>query len=776
MPTWELHITGRVQGVGFRPHVYRLARTLGLRGEVCNGNDGVRIVFKGHSILAQELKERLLADSPPRAMITAHTLKRVAEREFADFSIVGSSDDGAPDLLVSPDFALCPECRYEISDSRNRRFGYAFTTCTNCGPRYALLDALPYDRERTTMAGFEQCPTCQSEYNDPTDRRYFSQTNSCADCGPCLRIYATNSGNESKAEESTQKVSSIISQAAQRLGQGKIVAVKGTGGYLLCCDARATAAVAELRRRKARPEKPFAVLFADQASVKSYARLSPAATEELTSAAAPIVLLPKGSSQSRHHELAPNLAPASHYLGAMLPNSALLALLAEDFAGPLVATSANLSGEPILSEGQEDRLNGLADYILTHNLPIVQPQDDSLVRFTAGAKRRIVLRRGRGLAPALLPPATDRQDPGRLAAIPDLLAMGADLKAGIGIRAHGRSYLSPYLGDLADYGSHERYRATLARLLQLTGAQPELIITDLHPAYFSGELGRSLAEERNLPVHTVQHHEAHFAALLGEHDLLGAAENILGVIWDGTGLGHDGQIWGGEFLRFDERDFRRVGHLPYFPHIGGDRMAREPRYAALALAGHLPAALPLLRAKFSAAELRNLLHLRSRPTLQTSSVGRLFDAVASLIGLRDVQDYEGQAATALEQLARQALADEPYLRAYAVDAWLSELLDDLEHTHPAVIAGRFHLTLAEWIHQIAEWEGVKAIACSGGVFQNALLVDLLEQHLGSAGYRLYFHEQLSPNDENLAYGQLIHYQCGLRPAAKPASHVLSYTG
>ena len=758
MPTWELHINGRVQGVGFRPFVYRHALRMGLRGTVANGADGVRVRFNASAGRAREVSKLLVEAPPPLAIVTDHRLQRLpGDQQFTKFRVIESDVNGTPDLLISPDFALCADCRKEIRDPEDRRYGYAFTTCTNCGPRFGIQTGLPYDRERTSMADFGTCPACTAEYHEPTHRRYYSQTNSCSDCGIQLRLLTRGSTADRDVN---------LSQVTEQLRAGLIVAIKNTGGYLLCCDARNQEVVAELRRRKARPAKPFAVLFPNLDSLHAEAVVSVGATNELQSPAAPIVLLPHKTGST----LARNICPGAAYLGAMLPNSPLLELLAGAFGGPLVATSGNRSGEPILSDGDEGELAGLADVVLTHTLPIVQPQDDSLVRITEENGRRIILRRARGLAPSVHPGTY--QNDGQ-----DLFAAGADIKGTVAINAKGRTYVSPYLGELSDYATQVRYRGTRDHLMRLLDCQPEVVLTDLHPGYASTQLGLDYAEEHQLATVAIQHHEAHFAALLGEHNLIkGDGAQVLGIVWDGMGYGYDGQLWGGEFLRYRKGRFERAAHLPYFPHFGGDKMATEPRYAAMALAGHLPVAQGCLREVFDPASYNNLLHLRSVAKMKTSSIGRVFDAVSCLLGLCAIQSYAGQAASLLEAAGRRGLSGQLQLNSYSRDTWLVELLKDFEQYGSDLPAARFHLTLIDWISQIARREGVTAVGFTGGCWQNALLVDLAEQRLG-AEYQLYFHETLSPNDENLAYGQLVHYALtSARQANKQQQYVSSYPG
>ncbi|MEM9835824.1 MAG: carbamoyltransferase HypF [Bacteroidota bacterium] len=733
--TWELHLSGRVQGVGFRPYVYRLALQYQLKGEVRNDPDGVRIHFNASTDQATAFTEDILDQLPRLAIVSEHLLREIEARYFEVFRIVASQRNRPPDLLISPDFALCNDCRDDITDPDNHRYGYAFTTCTNCGPRYAVMSGLPYDRAETTMAAFTMCETCLAEYQDPTNRRYHSQTNSCPDCGVQLRL----------TDAAGQKLPPDIPTVVRQLRAGNIIAVKATAGYLLCCAGNNAAAIATLRKRKVRPAKPFALLCADEEVISHYAQLSEAARAALRSPVGPIVLLPK----KEHHGLPENIAPTSAYFGVMLPNHPLLYLLATAAQMPLIATSANRSGEPIFTDGQEEELTYLADYVLSHNLPIAQAQDDSLLRITEVGRQKIWLRRGRGLAPAIHP--TLAQPAGE-----DLLATGADLKASFSLRARGRAYTSPFLGDLADWNTQRRYQSTLDQLLQLTDCTPQRILTDLHPAYFSHQLGYAFAEGKEIPVQAIQHHEAHFAAILGEHDLLDRAETVLGVVWDGTGYGHDGHIWGGEYFRFQAGRFHRVQHLPYFPHLGGDKMAREPRYAALAWAGELALAQEILRPQFSATEWRNLPIIRKRQRTLTSSMGRLFDAVASLLGISTRQDYEGQAASQLEGLARTAWEALPTIRPYAMDSFAEELIWDIGREPRALIALRFHLTLADWVFAVAREQGVSKIAFSGGCFQNGVLVDIL-QSSQPPDQQLFFHQELSPNDENISYGQLIHH-------------------
>lgn len=739
--SWLIHISGIVQGVGFRPRVYQLARRRGLRGEVSNGPEGVKVRFQAEVDMAEEFYREVLREKPPLAHITEHRLQRTEPATFDGFTIVASEAVGPRRLLFTPDYALCDACRAEMRDPQDRRHGYAFITCTQCGPRYSIIRDLPYDRPLTTMADFPLCPTCQAEYDDPLRRRHFSQTNSCPDCGITLRLY-------DRQQELLQgrDVAPFIQAVVQRWQRGEVIAVKGIGGYLLTCDARSAEAVATLRQRKQRPFKPLAVMYPRLSDLGAFS-LSPDESEALQSPVAPIVLLRPAAGL----DLAPGLAEELNAVGVMLPYAPLLQRLLDAWGGPIVATSGNLSHAPIAfrpAEGQA--LLSIADAVLSHERPIVLPQDDSVFRFAPQSRQRLILRRSRGLAPTYF--AGAQPPPERSA-----LAAGADLKACLGLTHQGNLYLSQYLGDLSHYDSQQNYQRTAEHLQRVLQAEPEVLLHDLHPGYHSHRLARAWAEARGLPTRGVQHHEAHFAAVLGENALLIQPEPVLGVVWDGTGYGHDGQIWGGEFFRYQAGELRRLAHLDYFPVLAGDKMAREPRLSAFAL---LPEAAAV-QAAFSPVEQQLYRQLRGKAQLQTSSMGRLFDAVAALLGLRQRQTYEGEAAMVLEATAARYLrhqSAQPYPGLGLVPQLLMQRLQEDLAAGAGVghLAARFHLTLVQWVAEVAEQHGLSRIAFSGGVFQNALLVDLLIERL-TPRFQLYFHQQLSPNDENIAFGQLMHW-------------------
>lgn len=749
----HLHIQGQVQGVGFRPFVYRLALEMELKGWVNNGVDGVHIEVGGKVDTIQHFAQRIVAEAPALARITAVHQQILPFRIFPDFRIIASESLSTPQLLLTPDFALCADCKSELHQVSNFRYNYAFITCTNCGPRYSIITGLPYDRHKTTMWNFQMCPTCQAEYDDPLNRRYYAQTNSCPTCGIQLQYV--------EVKNDTSENNEVALQAAiSALDAGKIVAVKGIGGFLLLADATNVQAIQTLRQRKQRPSKPFALLYPDLESLASDVIVSPQAGAALQSSVAPIVLLPLQAQPKSGVQVA-LLAPGLRRLGVMLPYAPLLELISTALGRPLVATSGNLSHTPIAYTNEQalERLSDIADGILLHNREIVMPQDDSVVAYTPRQQQKIVIRRSRGLAPTLLLPHFQPQN--------GLLAMGALLKSTFAFTHQNNLYLSQYLGDLEDFDTLQSYQLTLHRLLSTLEVEPTCILVDLHPAYASSQLGRDMAETLELPVVAVQHHLAHFGAVLAEHNLLEQAEPVLGVIWDGVGLGEDGQIWGGEFFVYHQKQFQRKNHFQYFPYFMGDKMAREPRLAAFAILGPDP----MLESKFSAAEWANYQVLwQKKQVVQTSSMGRIFDAVAALLGIMDVQTYEGEAALRLEELAWTYWQPEnPLPESYIFDSQIStqylllQIKADVEAGLPRnLIAFKFHFSLIGLIKTMAIAEQVQRIAFSGGVWQNGLLVDLALSQLN--GFQLYFHQEVSPNDEGVALGQVAVFELQVRPA------------
>jgi len=750
MQTYHIHISGRVQGVGFRPLVCRLATALGIHGTVANGMDGLHIRLNASPEQANRMMAGILHSAPKNSIVTKHKMTECGRREYEDFRIIASDNGGSADMLITPDLALCGDCRTTLTETNNRRKGYAFTTCLSCGPRYSIMKALPYDRAHTSMSGLGTCASCADEYENVRDRRHHSQTNSCPDCAILMHWHVIGRGLERMAQEE------VINAVSAFIREGRIVAVKGIGGYLLICDATSEDSVMELRKRKHRPFKPFAVMYPDSETAARDVRMDDIIVEALNSLAAPIVLCPFHDDSPGTGLAKDAIAPGLHRSGIMLPYSPMLALLADATDRPLVVTSGNISGAPIVHQDliALELLGGVADGILTHDIDIVTPQDDSVWQFD-GHGERIIIRRSRGMAPTLHPHSVGTTSG-------TILAMGADLKSAFSIHHQDKVYCSQYLGDLEDYRAQQTYLQTIDQLLDLSGGKLHCVLTDWHPGYHSSLEGQRLALDASAELHRYFHHEAHFAALLAENNLLECAAPVMGMVWDGTGHGADGHSWGGECFIFNEGSVERVMHLDYFPQLLGDKMSREPRLAAWSLLAHKKEVHPLLEKAFGKEEsafYRKLL-LQGKHGL-TSSMGRLIDGVSAILGIRDVNTYEGQAAMELEALASKANTDacEPYImpiRNNRID-WrpmIDMILEDMEAgADRSVTAFRFLKTLAGLVIDSAKHLQISRIAISGGVFQNALLNTLIRDRL-EPGMTLFTHIHLSPNDECIAFGQL----------------------
>lgn len=745
MNVYTIRIKGQVQGVGFRPFVYKIASEMHLTGYVNNTNEGVLIEAFCDEEQFAFFCEKIRQKAPKLAKITLFSTSKTLYKPTFDtgFHIIKSETGQTKNVLLSPDFAICPECRHEIKDSNNRRFDYPFTTCTVCGPRFSIINKLPYDREHTSMEAFEMCEECEQEYENVYDRRYFSQTNSCKKCGVKLALY------DAKKHLISDEQSEIIAQTIQALHDGKILAIKGIGGYLLLCDADNELIISELRKRKHRPTKPFAVMFPDLVSLEKEVELHISEKELLSNEVAAIVLV---------SAKIPNLSTAG-LLGVMLPYTPLFELICQQFEKPLIATSGNLSHSPIIYDNHRavEELSTIADLILTNDRTIVVPQDDSVVRFTPTFNQKIVLRRSRGLAPTFILPNFLAQN--------NTLAMGAMLKSTFTITHENNVYISQYLGDLSDFDTQESYHHSLNHLCKVLDFEPKTILIDKHSAYPSSEMGRAIATEKKINLVEIQHHQAHFGAVLAENKQLESKEPILGIIWDGTGLGNDGQIWGGEFLKFQQNSeeiFERITHFDYFPNLMGDKMAREPRLSALSVCGGLMEATSFIQQKFTDVEWRIYQKQLSQGNLiQTSSVGRLFDGIASLLGIIDKASYEGEAAIHLEAKARTFFnQNSEKVESYFTEnkANTNEIIRGIIADLEAIIgiekiAFKVHFSMIDLIKNIAKSLNINKLAFSGGVWQNALLVDLAIQHL--TDFELFFHQQLSPNDECISFGQVV---------------------
>lgn len=752
--TFHIHIKGRVQGVGFRPHVYRIAHRHELNGWVCNDVDGVHIEINAEADEANRFSSAVKNEAPPMALITNSTVKEIPFIPFGQFEIRNSSAGTQPELLLTPDFGMCNDCSAEIFSEESRRYHYPFTTCTQCGPRYSIITGLPYDRERTTMRKFVMCDACGKEYETIADRRYYSQTNSCPDCS--IQLWLTD--NEGKRISAT--ADEAISRSARFISDGKIIAVKGIGGYLLMCDARNEAAILSLRERKQRPAKPFALMFPSLTLLREDCILSDEEIMAYQSVEAPIVLVkmkPEKRDAIALHAIAPKLSR----IGVMNPYTPLFRLLMDRLQFPVVATSGNVSGSPIYFDNDAalENLRNFADYFLMNDRNIMVPQDDSVIQFTKTGRQKIILRRSRGFAPSLLHP--DLKIPDQ-----EIFCAGADLKSAFTLRHNGNTYTSQFLGDLENFDSQHSYRSVLNHLLGLLQMKPAVVIRDLHPHYFSSMMAEEFARVNNLPVISVQHHEAHFTSVLAENDLLESEEKILGVIWDGVGFGEDGSIRGGEMFLFENGKINHAASIETFPYLLGDKMSREPRLSALSLSSGIPEAQDVLRPLFSNEEWNFYsLALKNQKHPPSTSMGRLFDAVAAMLGITSVNSFEGEAAMQLENLAASA-GDQswmPFELDWRGDVELPSLMlmekltEGINLNIPReVLALRFHQTLIAWIERSATFFKTKNLAFSGGVFQNGLLVDLIIERM-MKNYKLHFHRLLSPNDECISFGQLAAY-------------------
>lgn len=724
-------IVGRVQGVGFRPAVYRYATQLGLAGFVCNGSHGVTLEVEGEPLNIGIFFNKLQTAPPQQAHVEGLEKLHLAAAGYERFEVVESEPHGSRSAHISPDLALCDDCLRELRDPQDRRHGYPFINCTNCGPRFTIIRDLPYDRATTSMAGFTMCPACDAEYHLPADRRFHAQPDACEKCGPRLQLNVF--GGAAGVDEPLAKTHEL-------LRRGRIVAIKSLGGYHLACDATSREAVARLRQRKHRPDKPLAVMFRDIAAVKQHCELSESEEAELLSVACPIVLL-KRKTGSR---LPTNLSPDTPTLGAFLPYTPLHHLLMADFEA-LVMTSGNLTDEPIISDEAElSRLAGIADAALTHNRPIVHKCDDSVLRVVSG--QRQFIRRARGYVPNAIRIAAES---------PEVLAVGGELKSTFCLLRSGNAFLSQHIGDLKDYRTYEYFSDEIAEWQQLMRIQPVAIAHDLHPGYLSTKW----AAKRDGQLIGVQHHHAHIASVMAEHDL---QNYVIGVALDGTGYGTDGTVWGGEILVADRADFERVAHFKQYALPGGDKAVEEPwrMAASVLLAEQLGEVTPKMR------PLQKMIEAQFNSPL-TSSAGRLFDAVAALLGLCDVATYEAQGAIRLEAVASRDVTDAlPFTIAVCDRPWtldfgptMRAILDERRAGKPVgEIAAKFHNTVAAAVIQACRYvrgqRDINVVALSGGVFQNELLLRRVVDGLRANWFKVFTNTHVPPNDGGLALGQV----------------------
>jgi hydrogenase maturation protein HypF len=738
-------IEGIVQGVGFRPFVYTLATRLGLAGHVANDGHGVIAEVEGDGHAVAAFLDALVRDAPPLAVIERVLRAPLPRQDDHGFTIRESQLTGVRQVPVSPDVATCASCLRELLDPTDRRYRHPFINCTHCGPRFTIVRDVPYDRMRTTMAGFTMCAACAREHDDPADRRFHAQPVACPACGPSLRL--VDAGG-------THLAGDPLRRAAELLCAGHVLAVKGLGGYHLAAVADDEATVAALRGRKHREDKPFAVMVADVEQARTLAEVDLAAARVLAGPRRPIVLLPRRDGAP----LADAVAPGNRMLGLMLPYTALHHLLCREVGRPFVLTSGNRSDEPIAHDDRDafDRLACIADAFLTHDRPIHVRTDDSVVRVVRG--REMVVRRARGYAPQ---PLLLRRPAPR-----PILACGAELKSTFCLARDHHAYLSHHIGDLENYATLRAFTGGIEHFRRLFDIAPALVAYDLHPEYLSTKYALELA---GVELVGVQHHHAHIAACLADNDEEGPA---LGIAFDGLGFGTDGTLWGGEFLVADLHGYRRVGHLDVVPMPGGTAAIRQPwRMAAAHLAAvygdTAPAGLAVVERH--RRDWASVLQMARSQIVspRTSSAGRLFDAVAAITGVRDEINYEGQAAVELEQHAdpsereayRVAWCGEELIRVRAGDLIRSVVEDVRARVAPGVVAARFHNGLARVVAEVCtalrDRTGLATVALSGGVFQNALLLERVSGGLEQRGFRVLTHSRVPCNDGGISFGQAV---------------------
>ncbi|ADY73102.1 Acylphosphatase [Desulfurobacterium thermolithotrophum DSM 11699] len=741
----KIRITGVVQGVGFRPFVYRLATELGLKGYVLNSESGVVIEVEGEKEKLEEFLLRLQEEKPPISKIYSLEYKFLPKKHYLSFEIRKSEKSGKIQVSVLPDLATCEDCLRELFNLNDRRYRYPFINCTNCGPRFTIIERLPYDRPNTTMKEFKMCNLCKREYEDPSNRRFHAQPNACPICGPYVTFV-----NEKK--EKIAEKEDAIRLTIEYLEKGKIIALKGLGGFHLICDATNEKAVKELRKRKQREEKPFAVMFPDFETTKKYAYISSLEKRALKSVESPIVILEK----KENTDLAYSISPENKTIGAFLPYTPLHHIILKDFGKPIVATSANLTDEPIIKENEEaiSIIGKIADAALIHNRRIARRCDDSVVRIMAG--RQIPIRRSRGFAPlpVILPFELKRP----------VLALGVHMKNTIAVAKGNKVYISQHIGDIDNPKAERFFEEVIKDMLSLFEVEPQVVVCDRHPFYYSTKFGEKRFKEKLVKVY---HHHAHIISVMAENEVP-LKEKVIGLAFDGTGYGKDGTIWGGEFLIAEYTKFERAFHLKTFKLPGGDKAVKEPYRVAVSLlleAGIDPETILKKVEKRKIRFIRQMIE-KEINTATTSSMGRLFDGVAAILGIRNVVSYHAQAAILLEQIALNSQEKEYYqfdILNKEID-WkpvITQTIKDLKKgVSISCIAKKFHNTIVEIGLQVSlslrEKFGINIVAFSGGVFQNKILTESLTKRLEKENFRVLLHQLVPPNDGGISLGQAVY--------------------
>ncbi len=758
--SYRLHIKieGKVQGVGFRPTVYRYAVQNKLTGWVSNTSSGVILEVQGKRADVKSFTATLRKFPPSRSEITNIQIIKIKPQKETSFKVLSSIAGKEMKTRISPDIAVCKDCLKELFDEKDRRYLYPFINCTNCGPRFTIIKNIPYDRTNTTMKEFKMCKSCQSEYDNPSDRRFHAQPNACEICGPQISLIQNSKGKRQNLETGKD----AIKKTVELLKRGKIVAIKGLGGFHLACDALSDKAVKTLRSRKYREDKPFALMAKDLKTIKRYCEVSPEEEKLLLSWKCPIVLLKKknGSSVSKH------IAPNNKYLGFMLPYTPLHHLLFSKLS-VLVMTSGNISDEPIAYDNDEaiQRLKNIADYFLIHNRDIYIRSDDSVTRIFPPTKKEFVLRRSKGYTPDPVVVRTPNMS---------ILAVGAHSKNTFAILKGNEVILSHHIGDMENVETYNSFVKGIELFKKLLEVEPKIIAHDLHPEYFSTQYAKS----SGLSTIPIQHHHAHIASVMADNML--DNRKVIGIAFDGTGLGTDGNLWGGEFLIADYVDFKRFAHLKYIPLPGGEKAIKEPwRIAFSELYSIFGNKLWELDINFvkkldkkKSKVLQRMLDQGINISL-TSSVGRLFDAVASLIGIRDTVNYEGQAAIELEMAIEESPKSKVKTQNYGytikkdkdiyiidMEETIRGIVEDLKRRSPKeVISLKFHNTIVELVVEMAKKirkdTGLKEVALGGGVFQNMFLLTNAYNELKKVGFKVYIHAKVPTNDGGLSLGQAV---------------------
>lgn len=743
MKTYFFKIYGRVQGVGFRPFIYKIAKELGLKGYVLNTSSCVEVALQGEASLIKKFIEKIKNDSPPLSKIEKIEEFEIKEEEFFDFYIKESKEDKGFNF-ISPDIAICDDCLKELFNPNDRRYKYPFINCTNCGPRYTIIEDLPYDREKTTMKVFRMCELCEKEYKDPTSRRFHAQPNACFDCGPEIWI-------EDIEEKKATKVN-VFKEISKLLSMGEIILIKGIGGFHIACDATNDETVKKLRERKKRPTKPFALMMKDIEQIKNYCFVSEEEEEILISKERPIVLL----KIKNLGDLSPLVAPENEYLGIMLPYAPYHYLIFEEFNKPLIMTSGNLSDEPIIKDNRDaiEKLNHISKYFVFHDREIKHRIDDSVVFVE---KRELnFIRRARGYAP----------DPIKINInLKPTLSLGGELKNTFSLGYKNYVFMSPHIGDLKDKDTLQVYEDTIFEFIKLFKINPEILVCDLHPQYLSTQFGEKF--KNLLEVKYIQHHKAHAYSLLLDREI---KDLSLIFAFDGTGFGEDEKIWGGEVFLGDLEGLKRVAHIKYFPMARGDYTIEYPkRILYTYLSKYLPDDLNKFSYKFTNLEIEIFKKMiqKGENLIETSSMGRIFDMVSSLLDIKDKVSFEGEAAISLEMISLKNDTKDTYKYKLIYGDMIEidfkdvikGVIDEKDIYPKEYIGKKFHNTIAKMIFDISnifeEKEGIKNIGFSGGVFQNRLLINLIYEYFYKTQFKIYFHKRVPTNDGGISLGQII---------------------